>query len=104
MPLISQLDPTTFVNAEAASGVRARFEMRLRGQARLVFAFDDGRLSVEEPGTHPPDCVVSVDPVAGLLVSWKRMGLARAVFTGKVAAWGRRPWLAMRMSKMLRNP
>jgi uncharacterized protein (TIGR03083 family) len=63
-----------FVNRETAAGVRASFDIRLRGtdSPGVRLAFDDGDLHVStEPG-NPVDCHISADPTAFLLVMYGR--------------------------------
>ena len=92
------------VNEEAAAGVRASFDVRLRGGGRAVFRFDDGDLTVEPEPTGPVDCHLSVDPVAFMLVAWGRMSQGPAILKGQLLAWGRKPWLGLKLRSLLRNP
>lgn len=95
-----------FVNRAAAAGVRASFDVRLRGKdsPRVRLAFDDGTLSVASGPAEPVDCHLSADPTAFLLVMYGRQGPLRPALTGKVVAWGRKPWLAFRMPSLLQRP
>lgn len=94
-----------FVRAEAARGLSACFEISLRGDdARALLAFDDGRLSVKDPGTRRVDCHISADPTQYLLVGYGRVGQWRPVFTGKMVAWGRKPWLSMKLATLFESP
>jgi uncharacterized protein (TIGR03083 family) len=95
-----------YVDERAATGVEARFELKLRGEdgARAFLFFDDGRLAIEEPAAGVLDCHVSADPVAFMLVSYGRAGLVRPVLTGKMLAWGRKPWLSFKIPSLLRSP
>ena len=88
---------------EKAGNVRARFEVRLRGDARAWLHFSDGSLSVEGAPKGPVDCHLSVDPAAFLLVSWGRTSQWSAIARGQLLAWGRKPWLGMQMRSWLRN-
>jgi uncharacterized protein (TIGR03083 family) len=92
-----------FINQPQAAGLNARIEVRLRGFSRAVFAIDDGVLTIEEPGERA-DCVVSADPVDLLLVSYNRKGMWGPILRGQLTAWGRRPWLAPRLTRLLRTP
>lgn len=75
------------------SSVQARFELRVRGGRRHRLRLVDGAPGLD-PDPSPPDCRMSVDPVAMLLVFYRRRRLAAAVARGEMVAWGRRPWLA----------
>jgi uncharacterized protein (TIGR03083 family) len=89
LPLLPHL-----VDREAAAGRRISYELRIRGGVRAVLAFEAGVLHLSSPGRRPVDCLLSVDPVVYLLLSFARMGPLRPMLQGKLWAWGRRPWLA----------
>jgi uncharacterized damage-inducible protein DinB/putative sterol carrier protein len=95
------------LTSERATTVRARFDVRLRGDpaARAAFSFADGGLTVE-PGrtTERVDCHLSADPASFLLVMYGRMGPVRPAVTGRVVAWGRRPWLGLALPSLFRRP
>lgn len=94
-----------FVRPEAARGLTACFEISLRGDdARALLAFDDGRLSIEDPGTRRVDCHISADPVKYLLVGYGRAGQWGPVLTGKMVAWGRKPWLSLKLATLFESP
>ena len=95
-----------FVNREAAMGVHASFDIRLRGKdsPHAQFVFTDGALHVSTTPDGPVDCHVSANPTAFLLVMYGRQGPLRPAITGKVIAWGRKPWLAFRMPSLLHQP
>ena len=42
VPVLRALDPRVFVNGEKAAGLRATYDVRLRGHDRLHFIFDEG--------------------------------------------------------------
>jgi hypothetical protein len=53
------------------------------------------------PGPAPnADCRISADPVAFLLTGADRESQWKAVLTGKMLAFGRKPWLALRFKKL----
>ena len=89
---------------EKAGNVRARFELRLRGDGRSWLRFSNGDLSVEGSPQGPVDCYLSVDPATFLLVAWGRISQGPAIARGQLLAWGRKPWLGMQMRSWLRNP
>ncbi len=92
------------VDQVRAAGVRARFDVRLRGEGRFTFVFDDGELHVEGVSDQPVDCHISVDPATFLLISWGRKSQWPAIARGQVTAWGRKPWLGPKFRTLLRNP
>jgi len=96
-----------YLLAERARGRPARFDIRMRGErgARAVFAVADGALVIESPapGRHA-DCHLSADPWAFLLVLYGRSGPLTPALTGRILAWGRRPWLALTLPSLFRQP
>jgi hypothetical protein len=69
----------------------------------LVIA--DGRLTVEsQVDGQPADCHISADPWAFIQVLYSRTGPIRPALTGRILAWGRRPWLAFALPSLFRNP
>jgi uncharacterized protein (TIGR03083 family) len=96
MPLI--VDPM------AAQGLTATIEMRMRGAGRYALRFDDGTLSTTEGATEQADARVLADPVSLMLVGYGRVSQWRELFRGKIIGWGRRPWTALKLGTVLRNP
>ncbi len=102
-PALDVLGPS-MVDQEVAAGLRARFEVRLRGGGGAYLTIDDGDLSVNRSALGPVDCHLLVDPAAFLLVSWGRVSQWPPIARGQLLAWGRRPWLGPRLRALLRNP
>jgi hypothetical protein len=103
VPVLRTLGPRVFVNGEKAAGLRATYDVRLRGHDRLHFIFDDGLLRVEEATSRPVDCHISADPAAFVMVFWTRQNQWSAIAQGKLMAWGRKPWLGPRFRPLLRS-
>ena len=93
-----------FVEERAARGVRASYDVRLRGGTRMTFRFDNGTLAVLPGGSGPVDAHILADPVAFLLVGYGRISQWGPIFKGQILAWGRKPWLALTFKRLLRNP
>jgi hypothetical protein len=93
-----------FVNQEAAAGLDAVFELRVRGGSTLYFSFEDGTLVVDTLRPNRVDCVVSADPLSYLLIGYGRIGQWGPIFSGKVVSWGRKPLLALRFGKLFVSP
>lgn len=104
LPVLATLDPRALVDQEAAAGLRATYEISLRGRGRAVLAFDDGRVTVDPSPAGRVDCHIAADPVAFLLVMWGRRSQWSAIGRGQMVAWGRRAWLAPRLRSLMRNP
>ena len=100
------LGPVTehYVDPQTAAGFTGTFDLRLRGQWAQHFVFTDGELSVQDPADRKVDVHISADPVAFTLVGYGRIPQWGPMAKGQLLAWGRKPWLAMKFSKLLRNP
>lgn len=94
-----------YVDESAASGFNGTIELRIRRGARGLFAFDDGRLTVRPgEGGGGADCFISGDSTALILVMYGRLPPLKPALTGKILAWGRKPWLGLRFPQMLKAP
>jgi uncharacterized protein (TIGR03083 family) len=82
-----------------ARGLYATYALHIQGTQPIVYTVEDGTIRVERDGA-PVDCHLGVDPVAFLLVTLGVMPQWQAALTFKMRAWGRRPWLAMRVTKI----
>jgi hypothetical protein len=51
-----------------------------------------------------PDVTISAQPVALLLVLYKRRPQWPAIARGRLLAWGRRPWLAFSLAGRFHQP
>lgn len=94
-----------FVDEQHAFGFSGVYEVRLRGGASFSMSFGNGELTVSrtEPG-GPADCRISADPAAFLLMGYGRGSQIASVLSGKVIAWGTRPWLALKFNSLVRSP
>lgn len=104
VPVLAALPPTALVDQARAGGVRAVYQVELRGGGAFRLRFDHGAVHVGPPWGGAVDCRVSADPAALLEVMWGRASQWRAIAGGRLVAWGRRPWLGPRLRRMLRNP
>jgi len=91
------------IDPAKAAGFDARFAFRIRGGIEATFVFNDGVLQIEEAGTEPVDCHLSVDPATYLLLSFNRINPTIPTLQGKVVAWGRRPWLAFKVASLFKT-
>jgi len=90
-----------WVNPATAAGHTADYELRVRGQGRHRWRFDAGALVIEPEGSWRPDVVISGAPASLLLVFYGRLGQLGPMLRGQLVAWGRRPWLALTLSRRL---
>lgn len=88
-----------FVNPQT-SDFSAVFELHVRGGDRVYFTVDHGAVDIDRHRSAAIDCRISVDPVAYLLVGYGRRSQWGPIATGKIAAWGRKPWLSLRFAKL----
>lgn len=108
VPVLEGLDPRSFVDQDAAAGLRATFEVHVRGGEHHLFVFDDGELRIDRPGSPEAgsrriDCHISANPATFLLVAWGRRSQWPAIARGQLVAWGRKPWLGPRFRGLLRT-
>ena len=96
--------PSFAVHPEKGAGVRATYDIRVRGGGRWHFVFADGGLTIEEPGDRPVDCYLWADARAIMLLAWHRVGLVPPIVRAQVFPWGRKPWLAFRLPGLLKLP
>ncbi|MGH8991893.1 MAG: maleylpyruvate isomerase family mycothiol-dependent enzyme [Acidimicrobiia bacterium] len=92
------------VNTERTRGLTVAYEIEVRGVARFVVRFDDGRYSLTLPGPEPVDCTISADPVAFLLVGSGRLERWPAIALGLVEAGGSRPEMALEFNDLFIFP
>jgi uncharacterized protein (TIGR03083 family) len=95
-----------YVDRNGAAGAHISYELRFGAQARYRVAVDDATLTTgpAEGAQGRPDCIITADPVAFLLVGYGRAGQWGPIMRGKLRAGGRRPWLALRFSSLLLAP
>lgn len=91
------------VDLTKAAGFNARIALRVRYGIEATLAFDDGILQVEAANGQRVDCRLTVDPAAYLLLSFNRIGPTMPTLQGKIVAWGRRPWLAVKMASLFKT-
>jgi hypothetical protein len=94
-----------YLDQQAARGVNVDYELRFGGAERYRFAVTDGTATATPAdGRGRPDCVITADPAAFLLVGYGRAGQWGQILRGKLRAGGRKPWLAMRFGSLLSPP
>jgi hypothetical protein len=83
--------------------VDATYDLRVRGGTRVTVRINNGRVETDLPGERV-DCHISAEPVALLLVSYGRRSQWTPILTGRMIAWGRKPWLGVRLMRYLVAP
>ena len=95
---------TGWVDPVAARGHTATYEIRIREGGAYTLVFRDGALDARDGRTARADCRISADPAAFLPVLYRRRSPWRYVPTGGLVAWGRRPWLGLRLAGRFHRP
>ena len=93
-----------WVRSDRIQVFTATFELTLRGHATYIWAFRNGRLQVNPPRPGKVDVHVSGDPAALLLVFYARESPWKHIATGRILAWGRKPWLALALTSHFHKP
>jgi uncharacterized protein (TIGR03083 family) len=93
-----------YLDESKAKDLTATIEIRVRRGSRVQLLFEDGQLTVDGPRDRRVDCKIAADPVGFLLLSYGRVGLVRTILSGKVVAWGPKPWLAVKLPHMIKSP
>ncbi|HTL87503.1 MAG TPA: maleylpyruvate isomerase family mycothiol-dependent enzyme [Acidimicrobiia bacterium] len=91
------------VNPKTSAGVNVDYDLRVRGGTRVTLRINDGKVTTDEPGAKV-ECHVSAHPVALLLVAYGRQTQWVPMLTGKLLAWGRKPWLGLKLTSYLVAP
>jgi hypothetical protein len=93
-----------FVDQDRVKGFSGTYGIQMRSGPAFTLAFADGLLTVTEGRPPRSDCRLSVEPVAYLLAAYGRGPAWRPVIGGSLIAYGRRPWLALRLPSLLISP
>jgi uncharacterized protein (TIGR03083 family) len=92
------------LDEKKAAHTKVHMKIRPRGGRPFSIRIERGRVWSEAASDDKPDVVVSADPLAYLLVGCGRSGLASQIVRGRILAWGRRPWVALRAPSMFIDP
>ncbi len=92
-----------YLDRQRAAGLHVSYELRFRGGPRYRIEISDGAASITEPGPRP-DCWISADPVAFLLVGYGRSGQWGPILRGQLLAGGRKPWLGLAFGQLITGP
>jgi hypothetical protein len=91
------------VDPETTRTLDATIRIKLRSGPTIPLHFDHGAVTVDETQPHP-DATVSADPVSFLLVAYGRRTQWQEIARGRLVAWGRRPWVALKLTSYLVRP
>jgi uncharacterized protein (TIGR03083 family) len=87
-----------WVDPASAAGHHGAYQVHLGDGRRHVLCFTSGTLSTQLPAGRRIQCHIGGSPEAILLILYRRLSPWRAALTGRVAAWGPRPWLAFSLA------
>lgn len=93
-----------FVDPDVVAQTEGTIALQVRGGDCYAMRIADGVVAVTKEVPKRPDWRLSVDPVAFLLVSMGRQGLARPSLTGKLIGWGRDPRLGLALNRLFIVP
>ena len=94
-----------YIDEQAARGLDVLYEIRIRGGFTYHFRLRDAVLQISEPRSDGKvDCYISADPAAFLLTGYGRIGQWAPLLKGQMVAWGRKPWLGLKLTKVIANP
>jgi hypothetical protein len=91
------------LDADAAGDTRLHVEVRPRGGRAFSIRVEDGRAWTDTNGTGA-DARLSIDPFTFLLIAYGRLKPWTPVLRGKMLVWGRKPWRALELERLFRNP
>ncbi len=92
------------VNTEVARDLSATYALHLGRKAPFVVRISGGSATVNPPGRTRIDCHIAGTPKALMMVGYGRISQWRAIGTGRLVAWGRKPWLGFRFVNLFFNP
>lgn len=95
--------PGRLLDADDVPARRIAVEFRSRYTTTVTLVLGDGRLRVDGPDSSP-DVRVFFEPAMLNLVMFRRRNPLRAMLTGRLVVWGRRPWLLSTFLGVLRMP
>ncbi|MEU0372245.1 maleylpyruvate isomerase family mycothiol-dependent enzyme [Streptomyces sp. NPDC006283] len=91
-------------NPAATDGLTACYALRLRGGPGFGVTITDGAVVVGPQVPVRPDCTILTEPVTFLLMALGRRNPWSAIASGRILAWGRKPWLAPRFPTLFTAP
>jgi uncharacterized protein (TIGR03083 family) len=101
------------VDPAATGDLTAKYRVHVGGGGSFVVRISGGTAMVELGSADGGkgsgkgsrvDCHIAGTPVALVLVGYGRISQWRAIGTGRLIAWGRKPWLGFRFAGLFYNP
>jgi uncharacterized protein (TIGR03083 family) len=101
--VLSEMMPG-LLDQQRAGQLSGRFELRIRGGQRFVLHIEHGKGWTTPAPESGIDCVMWLSGSTALPVGLGRMPLWRAVAGGGALAFGRKPWLGLRLPSLFLTP
>ncbi|MEW2577400.1 maleylpyruvate isomerase N-terminal domain-containing protein [Streptomyces syringium] len=101
--VMSQMLPL-MLDRERARRISGSIEVRVRGGTPFVLRVAHGTAQSAPADGRTADCVVSLNPCSALLIGFRRQSVGRAVLTGRIIAYGRRPWRGTWLHTLFPSP
>ncbi|MBS2540163.1 maleylpyruvate isomerase family mycothiol-dependent enzyme [Catenulispora sp. NF23] len=96
--------PRTVDHTRAAT-MHAAIRIHVRGGVTIGVEVDGPLVQTHrDPAPGRTDCHISVDPVAFVLAASGRSSQARQIVTGRMIAYGRKPWLGPMFARLFIHP
>jgi Mycothiol maleylpyruvate isomerase N-terminal domain len=92
------------INPASAGNLSASFEVHVGRRSRFVVRVAEGVVDVGPAGESRVDCHIAGTPTALVLVGYRRISQWQAIGTGRLIAWGRKPWLGLRFVNLFHQP
>lgn len=103
LPFLKRMMPRVY-DRKAADGLNARFVIDMRGIEKFAIFCNPTRATIENTIPTSVDCYLSIDPMTFFLVSNSYLPQWKAILTGKIFLWGKRPWLVFRLKQLFPSP
>ena len=102
------------VNPAATGDLTANYKVHIGGGGSFLVRISGGTATADigsgdgsgrrSANGSRVDCHIAGTPVALVLVGYGRISQWRAIATGRLMAWGRKPWLGFRFVNLFFNP
>ncbi len=94
-----------FVDRSTAEAAAGSYHLHLRdGHDYAIDVRPDGTITTYPSRPPRPDLHISAAPVANLLVGYQRISRWSALLRGSVVTWGKKPWLAVNLTRLFEQP
>lgn len=93
-----------WMNPERCAGHTATYRISVRGGDSYLWQFENGEFVTEPVGSPHIDCHISGAAGALMLTFYQRRSPLWGAATGRVFAWGFKPWLAFTLASRFYQP